>query len=177
MIEELLDFTRARAAGGIPVNPRPASLTRICERAVEEARLSNPLRAISLEAKEELQGSWDPDRLLQLLANLIGNALQHGAASSPVSVKARREGGHAVLSVHNQGDPIPPDQLSDIFEPFRRGEWKSGDSSGLGLGLHIVFQIARAHGGAVQVQSSAEDGTTFTVRLPLPPASPAPSMS
>ncbi|AKJ06719.1 PAS domain S-box-containing protein [Archangium gephyra] len=176
MIGELLDFTRGRLGGGIPITPRPANLRDLCRHVLEELEAVHLGRELRLRAKGDFQGAWDPDRLAQLLGNLGKNALDYSPADTPVDFSLHDEGGTLRVEVHNEGPPIPRELLTGIFEPFRRAV--GGDAhptSGLGLGLFIVQEIARAHGGTVEVRSSEGQGTTFTVRLPRHgPGAPAP---
>lgn len=166
MIAELLDFTHSRFKGVLPVAPGPCDLAEVCRHVVSELKAGNPDHTIELSVEGDCRGTWDRARLGQLASNLVGNALTHGAPAFPVRVSVRDEGEAVVLEVVNQGQPIPPESLPVIFEPFRRGENRSGEQQGLGLGLYIVQQIALAHGGTVAVRSTAEAGTTFAVRLP-----------
>jgi PAS domain S-box-containing protein len=167
MIETLLDFTRARLGRGIPVTPRAADLREVARHAVDEAQAAHPERVLQLHLEGALGGEWDPERLEQVLGNLLGNALRHGDPGTPVQVRAAPEGeGGVRLSVHNEGPPIAAEQLPALFEPFRVGSRESGARGGLGLGLFIVKEIVRSHGGRVEVASAAGAGTTFTVHLP-----------
>jgi hypothetical protein len=102
----------------------------------------------------------------QVASNLIGNALKHGAPGGPVKVSAQAEDSDLVLSVWNGGEPISPENLDKICEPFWR-QSSTGNREGLGLGLYICSEIVRAHGGTLSVTSSQERGTSFTARLPL----------
>ncbi len=101
-----------------------------------------------------------------MLSNLVGNALDYGPANTPVTLGMREEGEAAVLEVHNAGRPISPEELPHVFEPFRRGSAGAQSKGGLGLGLYISSEIARAHGGSIRVLSRDEEGTTFSVTLP-----------
>ncbi|HEX5745994.1 MAG TPA: PAS domain-containing protein [Archangium sp.] len=167
MISELLDFTRGRLGGGIPITPRPANLRHLCRHVLEELEAVHLDRELRLRAQGDFQGAWDPDRLAQLLGNLGKNALDYSPADTPVDFSLHDEGGTLRVEVHNAGPPIPRELLAGIFEPFRRAvRGDAHPTSGLGLGLFIVREIARAHGGSVEVRSSENDGTTFTVRLP-----------
>lgn len=166
MIADLLDFTRGRLGGGIPISPRPANLRVICRQVVEELEVGHTQRELRLSTVGDFQGEWDPDRLAQLLGNLGKNALDYSPDGLPVDFTLRDEGDRVLVEVHNGGPPIPADQLSRIFEPFRRATDEGHPTSGLGLGLYIVQEIARAHGGHVEVRSSEAEGTTFTVGLP-----------
>jgi phosphoserine phosphatase RsbU/P len=165
MITDLLDFTRARLGGGIPLLRQPGNLVQLVRASLEELEVTHPGRVVLSHAPGPYTGRWDPDRLAQVVSNLVGNALQHGARDTPVEVALGHEGPTLVLTVHNQGPPIPEALLPHVFDPFRRAD----DSSrqGLGLGLYIVQQLIRAHGGSITVSSHVDSGTTFTVRLPV----------
>jgi sigma-B regulation protein RsbU (phosphoserine phosphatase) len=167
---DLLDFTQARLGGGLPVSLRETDLHVLVADCIEESRLAWPGRMIEHRAEGTSSAWCDPDRVAQVLTNLINNALTYGVADAPVTVSSRTSTDQVVLRVHNLGPPIPEDTLPHIFEPLRRGEQqvKLGSRS-VGLGLYIVREIASAHGGKVQVQSSARDGTTFTLTLPQRP--------
>jgi signal transduction histidine kinase len=164
MIADLLDVTRARLGGSMPLNRRPVDLQQVCDEAMVEIRAGHPDAVARLETDGDLRGEWDPDRLAQVVSNLVGNAIQHGAGT-PVTLTAHGHGDTVTLAVHNGGAPIPPDVLPVVFEPLVRG---SGESAGhsIGLGLFIARAIVSAHGGDIQVSSSADAGTTFTVTLP-----------
>ena len=161
MIDDLLDFARTRLGGGFPIHPRRIDLQEVTERTVEELLFAHPDRSVKVEAEGDLWGSWDPDRVEQVVSNLVGNALQHSDGEVRVSLRGERE--VVALSTHNGGPPIPRDVLPRVFEPGRRGDARSG---GLGLGLFIVQQIVLAHGGSIEVRSAPEEGTTFTAVLP-----------
>jgi PAS domain S-box-containing protein len=175
LVKQLLDFTRARMAGGIPLRPREVALDEVCRRIIAELELAHPDRDIHLEVHGDCHGFWDEERLAQVLSNLVANALQHSPPGTPVSV--RLEGGEALqrVEVHNTGSPIPDSLRSRLFEPFHSPErWGSQTSGrgGLGLGLYIVAQIIQAHGGRMEVASTLEQGTRFILLLPR--AVPAP---
>ncbi|HYO66865.1 MAG TPA: PAS domain-containing protein [Archangium sp.] len=176
MIGELLDFTRGRLGGGIPITPRPVNLRHLCRHVLEELEAVHLERELRLRAEGDFRGEWDPDRLAQLLGNLGKNALDYSPVDTPVDFSLHDEGDSLRLEVHNEGPPIPRELLAGIFEPFRRAvRGDAHPTSGLGLGLFIVQEIARAHGGTVEVRSSKGLGTTFTVRLPrYSPGAPAP---
>lgn len=164
MIHDLLDFTRARLAGGIPVTPAPMSLDALLKRVIEEYRLAYPEHPLLSTTEGDLVGHWDEARLAQLLDNLLQNALRHSLQDTPIGLTVRAGPTHVTLVVSNKGPLLPPEEREAIFEPFRRGKRAAGE--GLGLGLYIAKQIAEAHGGHISVESSAEHGTCFKVSLP-----------
>jgi signal transduction histidine kinase len=174
MIGDLLDFTRSRLGGGFPIHTRRMDLRELSQAVIEELELAYPDRTIELEARGDAWGNWDPDRIAQVVSNLVGNALQHSPAGSTVRLDLRDEGDRVLLETSNAGPPIPAEVLPHIFDPGRRGPPGRGrnESSGLGLGLFIVREIVLAHGGEISVRSSAEEGTTFTVSLPRRPRAP-----
>lgn len=168
LIEQLLDLTRARLAGGLDfVRVRKhVDVASLVRRTVEELRGTHPEREVVVEGNGDCGSTGDPDRLLQLFSNLIANALNHGEAGSPVSVTVEGIDREIVVRVANRG-LIPADLLPRIFDPFRGRQGPSSNSRGLGLGLFISQQIAIAHGGGVSVQSNdAAGGTIFTVLIP-----------
>jgi PAS domain S-box-containing protein len=167
MISDILDLTRARLAGGIPLQLASTSLPAVCRLVVEELTMAHPGRHISFEEQGEGQGIWDPERLAQVVSNLVGNALEHGAKGEPIHVRCLGEPERQVLEISNGGAPIPHHLLDTLFDPFRQlGSAQRGRGSGLGLGLFIVREIVLAHGGQVSVRSTQQEGTTFTVVLP-----------
>jgi signal transduction histidine kinase len=166
MIDQLLDFTLSRAGGGVRIERKRASLTEFCALALDELKAVHPEWRILCEADGDLVGEWDQVRLVQVVSNLVSNAGQHGLRGEPIRVKL--DGRHpelVVVEVHNHGS-IPPPMLPTLFDPFRTTRQRSGQASGLGLGLFIVREIVRAHGGSVDVTSSEVEGTTVSVRLP-----------
>lgn len=168
MLSDVIDWTRRQLGGVIPLEPRPVRLEEICARVIAEARAAHPDRDIQLEVTGEAAGRWDPDRMAQVVSNLIGNALQHGAADRPVRVLVGPvASGEVVLEVCNEGQAIPPHLVPHLFEPFERlapaGE--PSRSGSLGLGLYIVDQIVKAHGGRIEVESAAS-ATGFRAILP-----------
>jgi signal transduction histidine kinase len=166
MIDQLLDVTRVRAGGGIHVEPSNTNLGALCAQAIGEVELAFPHWTVQPEAVGELDGRWDPDRLLQIVSNLVSNAGQHGRPEGIVAVRLDgRDPDHVVLEVHNGGS-IPASIMPSLFDPFRGTRSARDTSRGLGLGLFIVKEITEAHGGTVEVASSAGAGTTFVVRLP-----------
>jgi phosphoserine phosphatase RsbU/P len=167
IIDQLLDFTRARLGGGLTIEPGDADLEQVCRRVVEEIETAHPTRAVRLTTTGDLRGRWDGPRLAQLASNLLGNAIQHGDPNQPITITASGEAHRVLLRVHNAGQ-IPSRLLPTLFEPFHQGDRPSG---GLGLGLFIACEIARGHGGTIEVQSNGKEGTTFILSLPreIPP--------
>ncbi|MCP3105174.1 PAS domain-containing protein [Myxococcus sp. K15C18031901] len=163
MIHELLDFTRARLSGGLPVRPEPALLDEVVRRVVEERRQAHPTRPLHLEARGDLRGQWDGGRLAQLADALLGSVLQHTPETSPVVVRLGGAVGGVHLSVDSEALSVPAQEHASLFEPFRRG--RPACSEGLGLGLFLARQVAQAHGGRLTVESS-QGGTRFVVWLP-----------
>ncbi len=168
MIGDLQDFTRGRLGGGIPILRQQVDLLLICRPVLEELRVAWPDRELRLRVEGDLQGEWDADRLAQLVGNLVKNALDYSPPDQPVTVTLRDEGAWVRLEVHNLGEPISPQLLPQLFEPFRRGmrREEGSQSPGLGLGLFIAHQITLAHEGMLEARSTQEDGTTFILRLP-----------
>ncbi|WNG57511.1 PAS domain S-box protein [Archangium gephyra] len=166
LIRDLLDFVRIRQGGTLPIQRQPMSLEEVGRTAVDELQAAHPQCQLLLEARGETRGEWDPERLIQLLGNLLSNALTHGAEGAPIQVRVNGEDAQVVLEVANQGIPIPPELLPRIFEPFTRASREGNALKGVGLGLFIVYEIVAAHGGHIDVSSSAEAGTVFRVRLP-----------
>lgn len=173
MINDLLDFTRTRLGERLPIEPRPGDLSEACHEILEAFELSDHGREVQLACTGDLTGTWDPDRIKQLLSNLVRNALEHGRDDTPVKLTAAGGGEDVVLSVHNHGPPIPRDKQHVIFDPLTRGDVGTTQNprlpGNLGLGLYVVKQIAEAHGGTVELSSTAQSGTTFQVRLPRAP--------
>jgi signal transduction histidine kinase len=166
MIGQLLDFTQSRSGGGIKIERHQTNLDELCAQALAELELVHPEWTIRREAFGDLVGTWDSGRLVQVISNVISNAGQHGEPGQPIGVKLA--GGipdHVLIEVRNRG-AIPPEILPHLFDPFRTTRERAGQSSGLGLGLFIVREIVRSHGGSVDVSSSEPAGTTICIRLP-----------
>jgi signal transduction histidine kinase len=169
MVSDLLDVARTRLGQTLPIARRQTDLADICRQVVEERHAHHPEHTVALTTSGNLAGMWDDARLAQMLSNLVDNAILHGAIGRPVTVSISGEEQQVLLSVHNEGNPIAESARHRIFEPLTRAEPDASDerkAGGLGLGLYIVRAIAEAHGGSVDVSSSEERGTTFTVRLP-----------
>jgi len=166
LIENVMDLARGRLGGGLSMDRRTVeTLGNELQHVVDEQRTGFPDRVIVSEIHIDRPVNCDPRRMAQLAANLIANALTHGDPAAPVRFEARTAGDLFILSVANQGEPIPPAWIARLFQPFSRGGARPGQE-GLGLGLYIASQIAREHGGTLAVESSREE-TRFTLRMPL----------
>jgi PAS domain S-box-containing protein len=161
MVTQLLDLTRARLGGGLPIERTPTDLRDVFGNVVAEFEAT-----IQLRVEGDVTGMWDQDRLARVLSNLVGNAIEYAAAGTPVIVEAHTDGPEVVVEVSNRGAPIPAEVLPFIFEPFRRSQPDKKSAAGnLGLGLYIAHQIVLAHGGTLDAHCA--DGTTrFVMRLP-----------
>lgn len=168
LVGDLLDFTRSRLGGGIPVVRAEMNMGKAVHDVVDEMAAAHPESTIEVDARGEPVGDWDCARISQVLSNLIGNALEHGAEGMPVRVEVGGDDREVTVSVHNPGAAIPADQLNGIFNPMKpREEGKAaGPTGNLGLGLYIADCIVRAHNGTIEVDSAPQRGTTFTVHLP-----------
>jgi signal transduction histidine kinase len=170
LLDDLVDFNRSNLGIGIGIVPQAVDLGALCREEVEQVRAGHPGSRVDLRVSGDCHGSFDGKRVQQLLGNLIINAITHGRADAPVRVTVDCRESAILIEVSNQGPPIPRTTLEQIFEPLKRGAG-ARDSAGLGLGLYIVSQIAKAHGGDVQARSD-DDETVFSVRLPRFPNSP-----
>ena len=168
LIHDLLDFTQARLRGGLDAVTTQGDFHAVVRQVLEETQIANPQRPLHLTQTGEGAGTFDADRVEQLVGNLLSNALHYSPVDSPVHVETRGEADALVLTVHNGGAPIPPELMPRLFQPMQRGVDEGGVSEvrSVGLGLYIVDHVVRAHGGSVQVASTVDAGTTFTVRLP-----------
>jgi signal transduction histidine kinase len=166
MIGTILDFTQLRFRGAPPLSLEPVQLDALARNIVDELRVAHPGRVIEIDERGDLGGSWDAGRIAQVMSNLVGNALTHGATDAPVHLSLAGENGGVTLAVSNRGPTIPEQLVDQLFQPFVQAP-ADGETHprGLGLGLFIVREIVRAHGGTVEARSG-EEVTTFTVRLP-----------
>ncbi|MDP9088010.1 MAG: GAF domain-containing sensor histidine kinase [Pseudomonadota bacterium] len=167
LINDVLDFARGKLGQGMGVKiTEVEDIDAGLNAVVREFQDGQPNRQIVSNISVIRKVRCDLGRVQQVASNLIGNALQHGSPSGPVKVSARAENSELVINVWNAGEPIPPESIGKICEPF----WKqspNGNREGLGLGLYICSEIVRAHGGTLSVTSSEQSGTDFTARLPL----------
>jgi two-component system sensor histidine kinase/response regulator len=165
LIEDVLDFSRARLGGGIPLRRTSSDLQDIVRGVVQEHQAVSPEAQIEVKVAGDLRGEWDAERLAQVASNLIGNALSHGGGQSVTVELDGNTGSLVTVAVRNPG-VIPPDVLRKLFEPFQSGRSDVRRGQGLGLGLFIVQQIVLAHQGRVDVRTASTEGTTFVVQLP-----------
>lgn len=170
MVNDLLEFVRSRLGATLPVERKPMEMTVACRDAIDAASAGQPDCDPVFTTTGDTQGEWDRARIDQLLQNLIGNALQHGASTHKISVSLMGSEHHVSLSVHNDGEPIAEEAIGSIFDPLVRSineqAGTHNPSTSLGLGLFIVKEVVNAHGGSITVTSNFGDGTTFTVVLP-----------
>jgi phosphoserine phosphatase RsbU/P len=167
LIRDLLDYTQAHLGPGIPIERRPADLHAIVSQVLEEMHAIHPQRRIEVSQTGDGGGEWDGDRLAQVVENLLSNALKYSPPDTPVTVEVTGDAASVRLVIHNQGTPIPAEQLPRIFEPMQRGVRDARDAGrSVGLGLYVVSHLVEAHGGRVTVTSSSTDGTVFTASLP-----------
>ncbi|ATB30490.1 ATP-binding protein [Melittangium boletus] len=173
LIRDLLDFTQARLGSGIPIRREPMNFHDTIWQALEEVQLAHPERRVLFERAGDGQGEWDGERLHQVVQNLVTNALRYSPPETSVRVSTLADGVTAVLQVHNHGPPISEELLPRLFQAMQRGALEPDFASrSVGLGLFIVQQVVHAHGGQVDVRSTAAEGTTFTVRMPCRAVSP-----
>jgi len=171
MIGALLDFTRSRLGGGIPVVREAMNMGKVVHDVVDEITAAHPSRTLTVDARGEQKGEWDAARISQALTNLVMNALEHGSKTTVVSVETWGDEKELTIAVHNSGRTIPAERLNGIFNPMKPREMTEETAAGgphgnLGLGLYIAERIVHAHQGRIEVESSDEHGTTFTVHLP-----------
>jgi signal transduction histidine kinase len=170
MVNDVLDFARGHLGGGIPTKLVKGDMGEICRAAADEIQTAHPSRVIDLRAEGDLSGTFDRDRLLQSFGNLLSNAIQHGEDPIEMLVSEASDHRAIVTSVINRGPAIPQAVLSNLFDPFVAA---STNHAGLGLGLYIVAEIARAHGATYDVSSSQRE-TRFVIRWPRTPRSEMP---
>lgn len=163
LVDDLLLL--ARLDQGRPLGCDQLDLSQLVTEAVDDARVVDPGRSISLAAEGGVSVTGDADRLRQVLANLLNNASAHTAPGTPVHVQVRADGDRAVLEVADEGDGLSPEQAAQVFERFYRAD-SARSRGGAGLGLSIVAAIAAAHGGRATVSSEPGRGATFQVEIP-----------
>lgn len=170
MVNDLLDLARCNLGTGIPVNRQEIELNAICRAVVDELRAGHPKAQIVFDDTQPITGRFDPLRMAQVFANLIGNAVRHGDLHRPISVSLKAGGGVTSFDVRNFGRPIPETAMPLLFDPqgrfSRYADNQAGALGGLGLGLFIAAEIVSGHGGKIAVESTLEQGTRFQVTLP-----------
>ncbi len=179
LISDLLEYTRTRLGAGMPMELADCDLGAVCEDALESIRTGFPDQQFVQTLSGDLNLQGDAPRLRQALSNLLANAVQHGDRDAPITLSAAGEPDTLVVTVGNRGEPIAEDAHLAIFEPLVRAPGAAAQAqdrskTSLGLGLFIVREIVLGHGGTIDVQSTAETGTVFTVRLPRRPGDPQP---
>jgi signal transduction histidine kinase len=166
-LDDLLDLTRSSFGTDIPLEKAKTSLLALCQEIADEFRAMDESRQVEVTLEGDPIGSWDPARMGQVLSNLMGNAIQYGDASSPVTVTISGNDPDAVsVGVHNFGAPIPGERQNLIFHSWIRGQVNDASGHHLGLGLYVAKLIVEAHGGEIAVTSDEKSGTTFTIQLP-----------
>ena len=167
---DLLDFAAAGLGAGIPVTMTPVNLELLGREVVEELKAVNPNRALRFDARGDLKCICDGGRLRQVISNLLSNALEHGSEGGEVELSIASDVSDITVTVRNQGRPIPPDLLPTLFDPLVRDRSTDAEQrrrpGSVGLGLYIAREIVTAHDGTIDVTSTAEAGTVFSVRFP-----------
>ncbi len=171
IIVNLLDLTRARLGSGLPIIRGAMDMGFVANRLVDEMRARYPERSFLLKTGGDLRGVWDKARIGQVFSNLLGNAIEHGFVSTPVTINVEGTAHEVIVSIHNNGEPIKPETLASLFNAVDRTAAIAENSLGqpsirLGLGLFICHEIVEAHGGSISVVSTESEGTLFTVRFP-----------
>jgi signal transduction histidine kinase len=167
MTVDLLEFARVQCGVGPGLRPEKVDLAALAGEASREVEESHPGSRVRVEIQGDVRGEWDPGRMMQVLVNLVSNAVRHGRPGAPVNVRVARQSETVRIDVVNQSEPIPESEMSRLFEPFTRGPSCRSRGHGTGLGLFIVSELVAAHGGEVRAFNSEALTVTFSVRLPL----------
>jgi signal transduction histidine kinase len=166
MTKDMLDCMKLQRGERLVLNLSQFDVLETAKEVCEQSHANGDTR-IELAGKSII-GWWDRDAIRRVIENLIGNALKYGASTTPVRIAINAQHGRMIITVHNMGEPVPPEQVESIFQVFRRAETAmSGKRQGWGIGLPYVRSVAESHGGSVVVDSSAETGTTFAVDIPV----------
>lgn len=176
MIDALLDYTRTQLGADLLAEKAPIDVVALIQTLAEQARITHPDRSIAVEGPSGLVVQADEDRLMQAVSNLVGNALSYGDVDAPIELRVSSTGVTAHIAIRNRAEPIPPESIVRIFEPFSRAREDGRNGRGLGLGLYIVRAIARAHGGEAYLESSADGWVQATIALPISGAPPTTSV-
>lgn len=171
MVHDLLDLTQARLGGGIPVSQREVDAGTLLASIVDELSAIHPERHIVACSTTVRPVHWDADRIGQVVANLVANAVAYGDPDQTVTVGMHEVQEQVAITIHNYGPEISAEQIERMFQPFVRGSQAGRYQRSVGLGLYIVKEIVAAHGGTVSVESACDAGTKFTVLLPRIPNS------
>ena len=170
LLNDMLDFNRTKLGVGISIVPAEVDLAKLVADELDQLRAAHPQRRLELEVVGESKGVWDGRRLQQLLGNLVLNAIKYGAPDAPVRVVVTGDPAEVRIEVKNSGEVVDQLTLERIFDPLTRGpdhERRHDADGSLGLGLYIVREIAKSHGGEISARSD-ETETVFAVRLPRP---------
>ena len=175
MVNDLLEYARTQLGGDIPIRPALADIVEICQAAVDDASAAHPECMFQIETAGERIGDYDRARLAQVFSNLLNNAAQYKGEEHPVTISAFGDSDATIVQVKNFGPEIPRSSLAAIFDPLVQlsviTDQKGPAPTSMGLGLFIAREITTSHGGTIDVESSLETGTIFTVRLPRTNAS------
>lgn len=167
LVNDLLDFTQARVGGGIPIASSPGNLHALVRQVVDDIAPTAPEREIRVTTSGDGNGTWDLDRMSQVITNLIGNALKYSAPDSVIKVTSHADADGVVVAVHNRGTPISAEALARIFRPMQRATSQHENKArSVGLGLFIVKHLLDAHRGRISVSSTADAGTAFSFWVP-----------
>ena len=171
MITALNDFASSAAGGTIKIQPRAIDLKPLCEAVIRETCAAFSQCTVCFDHRGDLAATWDLGRVRQVLSNLLSNAIQHGGPGCDINLVVNGKAADTVvITVQNVGPTIPAESLETIFEPLvqvgANAAVRHHRPGSIGLGLYIVREIAQAHGGTIDVTSTATAGTTFTVKLP-----------
>lgn len=166
LIDDIMDFARGRLGGGVTLAREQLDVAGLVHEVVEEIATANPESRVRVALASPGTAWLDRSKVAQMLSNLVANAVEHGSAEEPVEVSVERKKERVCFAVINRGERIPPEVMPRLFQPyFRSGQGRT--RPGLGLGLNIAAEIARAHGGVIRAESTPEGVTTFTVELPV----------
>ncbi|MYM80574.1 sensor histidine kinase [Duganella sp. FT50W] len=172
IVRDLLDFSTTHLGDGIPIDPSTVDLLEICQHTIDEAKTFHPDRQFELKSEGDLNGAWDGQRMGQAFSNLISNAIQHSTPESTIKVVIFGLNDEVVYEVKNAAEVFSPTKLRTLFDPIKRfairpaSERVGARMQNLGLGLYVVKEIVSAHDGKISVTSNADEGVTFTIRLP-----------